>query len=276
MLGCFLYWRGFRWSKQRGHRHALEWWRPLAFSGAALSLFVALESPIDSWADTYFWAHMLQHEILIFVTAPLALLSAPWMPMLLGIPLSWRRAALRPLARSGVIHGLNRVAHVVGSPMFAWWFFILDLSLWHLPVMYDLTEQYDAVHYTEHALFVITALLFWGQVIPSWPFKRRLGYTGQIIFLFAATLQGNLLDWIIISANTPIYPYYAAIPRTPDMVSAVVDQHLAAGIMMTTSIVSFVAMLIVIAGLWLRDEERRTELVTAQLLTPIQPSQQSR
>ncbi len=266
LIGCLLYWRGFRWSKQHNSKHALEWWRPWIFALAALSLFVALESPIDYWADTYFWAHMLQHELLIFVVAPLALFSAPWMPMLRGIPLAWRRAVLRPLARNwGVIHKLNRVAHVVGAPLFAWFFFVITISVWHLPVMYDLTEQYIAVHYTEHALFLIAALLFWGQIIPSWPFKPSLNFGGQIVFIFAATLQGNLLDWFLLSATTPIYPYYAAVPRTPGMVSAVVDQHLASGVMMTASIVSFVLVLLSIAGLWLVAEERRTELLNAQL-----------
>jgi cytochrome c oxidase assembly factor CtaG len=209
---------------------------------------------------------MLQHELLIFVTAPLALLSAPWMPMWRGIPLAWRRGVLRPLARNwGIIHKLNQVAHVVGSPLFAWFFFIIDLSVWHLPVMYDLTEQYPALHYTEHALFLFTALLFWGQIIPSFPFRPSLGYAGQVVFIFAATLQGNLLDWFIMSATTPIYPYYAALPRTPDMVSAVVDQHFAAGIMMSASLVSFVVVLLTIAGLWLLAEERRTEQLNAQI-----------
>lgn len=264
-IACLLYWRGFRWSKQRGLRHALEWWRPWVFAAAALSAFVALVSPIDSWADTYFWSHMLQHELLIFVTAPLALLSAPWMPMWRGLPLAWRRGVLRPLARRGVIHKLNRVAQVVGSPIFAWFFFAVTLSFWHLPVMYDLTEQYVAIHYTEHALFLIAALLFWGQVIPSFPFRPSLSQGMQIAFLFAATLQGNLLDWFMMSATTPIYPYYAAIRRTPDMVSAVVDQHLAAGIMMVASLASFVVVLIVIAGLWLADDERRTAEMDAQI-----------
>lgn len=264
-IACLLYWRGFRWSKQRGLRHALEWWRPWVFAAAALSAFVALVSPIDSWADTYFWSHMLQHELLIFVTAPLALLSAPWMPMWRGLPLAWRRGVLRPLARRGVIHKLSRVAQVVGSPTFAWFFFAVTLSFWHLPVMYDLTEQYVAVHYTEHAMFLITALLFWGQVIPSFPFRPSLSQGMQIAFIFAATLHGNLLDWFLMSATTPIYPYYAAIPRTPDMISAVVDQHLASAIMMVASLVAFVLVLLVIAGLWLADDERRTAEMDARI-----------
>lgn len=267
LLGCVLYWRGIQWSLRRGYRHSLEWWRVALFYLAALSFLIALESPIDYWAGTYFWAHMLQHEILIFVTAPLALISAPWMPLWRGVPLTWRRAILRPIARNrAVFPAVHRISRVVGSPVFAWLFFVVDLSIWHIPAMYDLTEANDAIHYTEHALFLLTALLFWGQILPSFPFKPRLGYAGQIIYLFAATLQGNLLDWFLMTATTPIYGYYAALPRTPDMVSAIVDEHIAAGIMMVTSIFAFVLLLMVTAGLWLIEEERRSEAATAQLL----------
>jgi cytochrome c oxidase assembly factor CtaG len=69
-----------------------------------------------------------------------------------------------------------------------------------------------------------------------------------------------------MSATTPVYAYYAALPRSPGMVSAVVDEHFAAGIMMTASLVAFVLLLIVTAGLWLTEEERRTEAASVQLL----------
>jgi cytochrome c oxidase assembly factor CtaG len=252
----------------RGYHHSLEWWRMACFYLSALSLFIALESPIDAWAGTYFWVHMLQHAIIIFLTAPLALLSAPWMPLWRGVPLSWRRAILRPIGRNHrvVFPVLHRITHFIGAPLFAWFFYVIDLSLWHIPALYDLTEANRTVHYTEHALFLITALLFWGQIIPSFPFKPRLGYIGQIIFVFAATLHGNLLDWVLMSATTPIYAYYAALPRSPGMVSAVIDEHFAAGIMMTASLFAFVALLMVIAGLWLLEDERRTEALDAQIV----------
>jgi cytochrome c oxidase assembly factor CtaG len=210
---------------------------------------------------------MLQHEMLIFLTAPLALLSAPWMPMWRGVPLSWRRAVLGRIARNRAIFpAVHRISRVIGAPLFAWLFYVIDLSFWHIPAIYDLTEASDAIHYTEHALFLITALLFWGQIIPSFPFRPRQRYVQQVIYVFAATMHGNLLDWFLMSATTPIYPYYAALPRTPDMISAVVDEHIASAIMMTGSLVAFVTLLMVIAGLWLLEEERRSEAFNAKLL----------
>jgi cytochrome c oxidase assembly factor CtaG len=209
---------------------------------------------------------MLQHELLIMVTAPLALLSAPWMPLWRGVPLTWRRLVLRPLGRRPQIFPiLRRVGHTLGSPVFAWLFYVVDLTVWHLPFFYDLTEANKAIHYTEHALFLVTALFFWGQVIPSFPFKPRLGYAGQLVYMFTATVHGNALDWFLLSATTPIYGYYAALPRAPGMVSAVVDEHLAAGIMMSATMFAFILMLVVIAGLWLAEEERRTAVMDAAL-----------
>jgi cytochrome c oxidase assembly factor CtaG len=260
LLGCLLYWRGVIVSLRMGYQHSLEWWRIALFYLAALSAFIALESPIDFWSGTYFWVHMFQHAILIFGAAPLALLSAPWMPLWRGVPLAARRAVLRPLGRTRwVFPLLHRVGRIVGSPIFAWLFFIGDLTFWHIPQFYDLTEANKAIHYTEHGLFLITGLLFWGQIIPSFPFALRMGYVGQIIYLFTATLFNNVLDLFLMTATTAVYPYYAALPRSPSMVSPVVDEHLAAGIMMTASIFAFLLLMMVVAAFWLIEEERRSE-----------------
>ena len=41
------------------------------------------------------------------------------------------------------------------------------LLAWHLPVLFDLTLRNEGVHDVEHALFLVTALLFWAHLAPT-------------------------------------------------------------------------------------------------------------
>ena len=45
----------------------------LAFSASLLTIVIALDSPIDYYADQLFWVHMVQHVLLLTVAPPLLL-----------------------------------------------------------------------------------------------------------------------------------------------------------------------------------------------------------
>src|SRR5436305_2845447 len=61
---------------RRGNLVRLRW-RHASFAGGWLSLFVALTSPIHELGEQLFSAHMLQHEIMILVSAPLIAAAHP-------------------------------------------------------------------------------------------------------------------------------------------------------------------------------------------------------
>ena len=52
-----------------------------------LTIVIALDSPIDYYADQLFWVHMLQHILLLTVAPPLILLGRPWPRMWRALPL---------------------------------------------------------------------------------------------------------------------------------------------------------------------------------------------
>ena len=95
---------------------------------------MALESPIDTLADKLFWAHMIQHLLLLVVAAPLIVLGRPWMSIWRPLPLGFRRdgradgralALARAAARG--CSGRSR------GPAGAWLAFNVNMVVWHLP-----------------------------------------------------------------------------------------------------------------------------------------------
>ena len=66
-----------------------------SFFAGLLTIVIALDSPIDAYADQLFWVHMLQHVLLLTVAPPLILLGRPWPRMWRALPLESRRRSAR-------------------------------------------------------------------------------------------------------------------------------------------------------------------------------------
>ncbi len=215
IITAVLYWAGLRYAKGRGiERRHLTRWHVTLFVLAMVVIFLTLDSPLDIWADTLVYAHMIQHELLTMVAAPLLLLSQPFMLIWRGVPLGARRATLGWMARARwPLRTLEAIVGFLRKPAVSWIVFTGVFSAWHLPWLYDAATQNDTIHAFEHLCFLVTAVFFWSQVIPSLPFKPRLSYPAQALYFGLAALWGNVLGWAFMFSTTAIYPYYAALPR---------------------------------------------------------------
>ena len=157
--------------------------RGLTFYAALLTILVALAGPIDALAGQLFWAHMIQHLLLLVVAAPLIVLSRPWASLWRPFPLRWRRPVARTLARSPSCAPIRALSRALNRSPGAWLAFNLNLVFWHLPGPYDLTLQNTYVHILEHTTFLVFGILFWAQVT-----KAKLPYALRIGYLAAAML----------------------------------------------------------------------------------------
>src|SRR6516164_10533882 len=95
----------------------------LAFAASLLTIVIALDSPIDAYADDLFWVHMLQHILLLTVAPPLFLLGRPW-------PRMWRALPLRPrtvVARSIALSRWMAPVRALARPLPAWILFNLTV-----------------------------------------------------------------------------------------------------------------------------------------------------
>jgi cytochrome c oxidase assembly factor CtaG len=229
-------------------------WRAASFYAGLATIVVALEGPIDSYAAKLFWVHMVQHVLLLTVAAPLIVLGAPWMSMWRPLPLSFRRGAAGAVARDRWAAPLRALGRWLGRPLGAWLAFNVNLVLWHIPVMYDLTLRHLAIHALEHTTFLLFGVLLWCQVMDSPPLRSRLRADTRVYYMLASGVVSWILSLVLAFAPSPLYPVYAHIANRPGGISALADQQIAGGVMLGPGSVSLTLFVFIGLYRWLGSE----------------------
>ena len=226
LITAGIYLRGWRELRQQmPDRFGI--WRLVAFFGGLATIFVAIASPLDTFAGLLLQVHMVQHLLLMMVASPLILLGAPAIPMLRGLP--------QPVAKTGLgpflaWPGLRRLGHFLAHPVVCWISFVAATWAWHVPALYELALHSPFWHHVEHTCFLITAMLFWWPVIQPWPSRPRWPRWAMIPYLLLADIQNTALSALFIFYERVIYPTYATVPRLGGI--SVLDDQAAAGAIM--------------------------------------------
>jgi putative membrane protein len=248
-----LYWLGGRRRvsvRRRIDRRA----KSVSFYLGLFTILVALDSPLDPLADTLFTAHMAQHVLLLTVAPALIVLAAPWTQIWQPLPLGLRRTVAKAVVVHPRARPLRAGAHALGHPLIAWLLFDVNLLLWHVPALFDLTLRSQAVHELEHALFFFTGLLFWAQVFDSAPFRSGLGWLWRAAYTTTGMLVGWVLAMVLAFAPSPLYPAYASVQSRPGDLSALADQQIAAGVMWVPGSLVYTIAILVFFYRWLGPE----------------------
>jgi putative membrane protein len=223
-----------------------------AFWSGLLTLALAVAPPLDGAAARTFSAHMIQHELLMLIGAPLVIVGRPIVPWLWALPMRFRRlagVALRCTPVTGVWRALT-------SPVVAWVLHGAAIWIWHAPALYEAAVASEAIHAVQHATFVATAALFWWGLV--YGRYGRAAYGAAVLFVFTTMVHTGVLGAIFALSNAPFYDIYRDRAAAAG-VDPAVDQQLAglymwipAGIVLT---VCGLALLIA----WLAEAERRTK-----------------
>ncbi len=233
-LAAIIYLRG--WLRvRRLAPHRFSGWQLAAFFFGLFTIYVAVASPLDAFANFLLSVHMIQHLLLTMVAPPLILLGAPFLPLLTGLPRCVRVDALGPFL---IWPPLKRLGALLVHPAFAWPAFIISNVAWHLPPLYELALRSEFWHRAEHASFLGTAILFWWPVIAPWPSRMPWPRWTMIPYLLLADLQNTALAAFLSFYEAVLYPTYAAAPRISGL-SAVQDQAAAGAIMWVPGSIGF-------------------------------------
>jgi cytochrome c oxidase assembly factor CtaG len=177
-----------------GVRRARRWppGRTVAFACGLLALAAAVLLP-----DERLPLHMVQHEGLALVAAPLLAAGAPVSLALRSLPRGGRRAL------AGLIH--RPAARALAHPLTGLVLFSAALLTAHVPAVYDLTERTPALHALEHAALLWGGLALWAPLVAADPLPGRPGPIAQLAVLLAAmTVMGALGAWLA-ALQHPVY-----------------------------------------------------------------------
>jgi len=205
--------------------------RSLLFYAGLAVLLIAVQSPIDYWADDYFFVHMIQHLLLMFAAPTLVVAGAPWQPLLDALPRHGGKAATRQVMTGGWSRPLRAVGGFLLRPWVSVIIFNLVMLFWHLPGPFDLAERNQSVHiWLMHSSFFIAGILFWLQFIASPPFRIRMSTVAQA----GALLATNCVMWVLAMAmgfltSSSWYSVYSHVPGVT--LPAYADQQIGAGIL---------------------------------------------
>jgi cytochrome c oxidase assembly factor CtaG len=225
--------------------------RGIAFYAGLATVALAIDSPIDAYADRLFWVHMTQHVLLTMVAPPLILLGRPWPRLIRPLPRTLRLPAARSVLAGATLGPVRVAGRFLASPLPSFVLFNATLLVWHLPYLYDLTLRNATVHDLEHALFFGTALLFWPHLLAAATGRPQLSDGWRVAYGTGALLVSWLLAVTLGIATHPLYGAYAALAHRPLGLSALTDQQLAAGIMWVPGSVPFSIALFFAAYRWL-------------------------
>jgi PQQ-dependent dehydrogenase (methanol/ethanol family) len=226
-----------------------------AFALGWLAVAAALLPPIAEWSETWLAWHMVQHELLMVVAAPLFALSAPLIALLWVLPRAPRRRALDAVRRPAIVGMWN----LIMAPATVWLLHGLALWLWHLPALYDYAVAHEGVHVLQHVCFLGTAAMFWWGIAHGR--YGRAGYGAAVVYTFATAVHGGVLGALMTIAPRVWYAPYRIDHHGG--LTALEDQQVAGLLMWVPAGLIFVLGGLIFFAAWLRESEKRTRLGSA-------------
>lgn len=232
IISALLYAHGARIQRIRTPRQNLYFW-----SGWT-ALALALVSPLHSLGEVLFSAHMLQHEILMLVAAPLLVLSRPLATFLWGMPFEWRRAA----GQCAKTDSVRRFWSFLKDPLTAWSLNAAAIWIWHAPFLFELTAKSELAHTAQHLSFFLSALLFWWALFYAHGGKA---YGAAVFYIFTTAVHTSILGALLTFAPHIWYPGYSTTTQAWGL-TPLEDQQIGGLIMWVPAGLVYLA-----AGLWL-------------------------
>ena len=195
VAGVHALWRSA--GKRRGVSRATV----AAFIAGWLVLGATLFGPIDTLGGQLFSAHMIQHELMMLVAAPLLALGAPLAVASWGVP----RSLLPAIRRITRAIGHARAWRAITHPRGAWLLHAIVLWGWHMPGPFEAALHEGWVHDLQHATFLASAVLFWWVLFAR---RTRAAHGVSALYLFTTMLHTGALGALLTFSPTVWYGSY--------------------------------------------------------------------
>lgn len=216
-------------------------------------LAIAMVSPLHDWSRRLFTAHMIGHELVMTLAAPLLVLARPFGVLLWAFP----RASRPGIARSTRVVGYLLFWEILTLPLVAAALHAVAIWAWHMPVLYEAALRLEWVHWAQHLSFLLTALLFWWAVLDG--ATRGRVRAGGIFLLFATAIHTACLGVLISLAEHPLYSLQSRAAAEWKL-TALADQQLAGLVMWVPGSLAYALAALALAATWIRHSSRALQL----------------
>jgi putative membrane protein len=205
------------------------------------TLALALMSPLHALSEQFLSAHMVEHELIMVVAAPLLVLSRPLGTLLWALPEAWRR----PMA-------------LEISPPFGWaWRYLtipalatalhsLIIWAWHFPALFNAALANPWLHMLQHVSFLLGAVIFWWAILNV----PRTQLSVSAAHLFVTMIAMTALGALIALSPHLLYRTYQG-PVEANGLSGLDDQQLAGVIMWVPGCGIYAVAALALLGKWI-------------------------
>ena len=222
--------------------------RGLFFLLGWLTLVIALVTPLDPLGVQLFSAHMVQHELMMIVAAPLLVMSRPFGVWLCALP-----EYLRPRLTAAVRwQGISLPWRLITNSLVAWIVHAVALWAWHVPAFFNAALTDNTLHSWQHASFLVSALFFWWSVFRDG--TTRAGGGTAILYLFTTMLHTGALGTLLTFSGIPWYSGYLVTAPALGW-DPLADQQLGGLIMWVPGGLVYIAVALGLGASWLRPGE---------------------
>ncbi len=160
-------------------------------------MWVASDWPIHDLGERYFyWVHMVQHTTYAIIAAPLLLMGTPaWLARWLLSP-RWLLKTVRYLTR------------LIPATLI----FNFVIIVTHIPVVVDASLHNGLLHFSIHALILVSSLIVWMPVLSPLPEVPRLQPLARMLFLFLQSVVPTVPASFLTFGDHPLYKFYETGP----------------------------------------------------------------
>lgn len=220
--------RGRRWN---GTRTA-------AFFAGLVGIDLALQSPVATFAMSYFQSHVVQHLLLMVVAPPLLALGAPSTLLL--------QTASRTTKRRWLAILRSRPFAVLTHPVMVWTLYFGTMFVFFLSPLINVAMHHMALMDAFNVIFLLGGLLFWWPLVGIDPIVHwKMSYGMRMLSLLLGAGVETFLGVAILSSSRPEASMYS-----------LAGTHAGGGMLWASSELAIFAGLVPIFIQWVRSEDR--------------------
>ncbi|WP_338469941.1 cytochrome c oxidase assembly factor CtaG [Niallia sp. XMNu-256] len=181
------------------YRHIFKDSNPLTKSQISLFIlsmclfYFVKGGPLDLMGHLMFYAHMVQMSILLFIIPPIMILAIPeWI---------WKTLWSKLL--------FKKIFGLLTKPLFAIVLFTATLSIYHIPIVFDVIKTNVLLHEIYTGMLMLFAFVMWWPIVNKVEIYRSLTGLKKVAYIFANSALILPACALIIFNDSPMYATYS-------------------------------------------------------------------